>query len=329
MLVVNVAACTPDVRLERGAFRCAMCGLTDQLGASMIQATVYEMEAGAKRGPYHYHQGVEEWMYVVSGTPILRDPAGERTLGPGELVAFESGPRGAHTLSGPGRVVVFSAGWTGWGEAFITVYLDSDKIAAAPGVMFRRRDALDAWFPNQPASTDRPVPQPGLLGAHDSPAVDLLTLEVNPVGSEAAHYRGDAARGYLGARLGARTWEAVLYELAPGESTAPYHYEWCREEWALMLSGAATLRHPDGETTLTGGDITCFPQGPSGAHQLLNTSESSARLIIFSTSTDRPMSAFYPDEGTVLVQVASDEGFLFRLEDQIEDYWDGEPGADV
>jgi hypothetical protein len=39
------------------------------------------------------------------------------------------------------------------------------------------------------------------------------------------------------------------------------------------------------------------------------------------------MSAFYPDEDTVLVSISDHEGFLFRHNDRIEGYWDGEPGA--
>ncbi len=34
------------------------------------------------------------------------------------------------------------------------------------------------------------------------------------------------------------------------------------------------------------------------------------------------MSTFYPDNETVQIQIADDEGFLFPLKDQIEDYWD-------
>ena len=94
-----------------------------------------------------------------------------------------------------------------------------------------------------------------------------------------------------------------------------------------MPSEIPTLRHADGEAVLDPGDILCFPEGPTGAHQLLNQSEGAVRLIIFSTPTGRPMSAFYPDDDTVLVRVSDHEGFLFRLSDQIEDYWDGEPGA--
>lgn len=287
MLVVNLATCDMEEVLERGAFRCTASTLTERLGASVIGASVYEVQAGDKRGPYHYHHGVEEWMYVVSGAPVQRDPSGERTLAPGELVAFPAGPAGAHTLHGPGRVVIFSAGAYGWGEAFVTVYPDSDKIAAAPGVMFRRGDALESW-------------------------------------------REDASRreNATGRRLpGGQTWSAVRFELAPGDETAPYHYEWCRERWMLVLGGTPTLSHADGEELLDPGSIACFPQGPTGAHRLSNGSEDVARLVIFSAPADRPMSAFYPHQGTVLVQISDNEGFLFNEDDRIDDYWDGEPGA--
>jgi uncharacterized cupin superfamily protein len=297
MQVVNVAGCVPDDTFGQGAFRARVFQLTERLGGSFIGATVYEMRAGDKLGPYHFHHGVEEWLYAVSGAPVLRDPDGERSLEPGDLVAFPAGPAGAHTVHGPGRVVMFSVGDRGWGEAFVSVYPDSDKIAAAPGVMFRRADAIET--------------SPG--GASAAPtggAINLLTAALESR-----------------TRLGGQTWNATSYELAPGEATAAYHYEWCREEWALVAAGAPTLRHADGETVLSAGDICCFPQGPAGAHRLRNDSDEPARVIVFSTPTDRPMSAFYPDDDTVLIHTSDGERFLFRDADRIEDYWDREPGA--
>jgi uncharacterized cupin superfamily protein len=304
----NVFSCEPDEELRRGEFHCSGFDLTERLGASVIGATVYEMRAGDKRGPYHYHHGVEEWMYVVSGAPILRAPSGERTLEPGELVAFAADPSGAHTYYGPGRVVVFSAGARGWGEGFVSVYPDSDKIGAAPGVMFRRSEAIDSWHEDLPAQS--PISDAGVS------ATDLLTVAT------------DGAQGIsLGPRLGAVTWATTLFELAPGEASAPYHYDWNREAWALVLSGAPTLRHSDGEQELVPGEILCFPEGPAGARRLLNEGEQPVRLVVFSTPPDGPMSAFYPDDDTVVVRVSNHEGFRFRRGDQIDDYWDGEPGA--
>ena len=142
---VNVAQCDMQLLYERGKFKASYHDLTEALGARVIGATVFETEAGYTRGPYHFHDGVEEWMYVVSGAPVLRDPSGERALEPGTVVAFQAGPDGAHTVDGPGRVVMFSVGARGWGEAFTSVYLDADKIGGKPGVQFLRTAALETW----------------------------------------------------------------------------------------------------------------------------------------------------------------------------------------
>ena len=92
MHVVNAVGCEPDDTFGQGAFHVRVFDLTERLGASVIGATVYEMRACDKLGPYHFHYGVEEWLYALSGAPILRNPDGERALEPGELVAFSAGP---------------------------------------------------------------------------------------------------------------------------------------------------------------------------------------------------------------------------------------------
>ena len=99
-----------DEPLDEAGFRHVATAVGARLGAHRIGAGVYEAEAGVPIWPYHYHHGVEEWLYVISGAPVLREPAGERILTPGDLVCFPSGHRGAHTLKGPGRFVIFSTG---------------------------------------------------------------------------------------------------------------------------------------------------------------------------------------------------------------------------
>ncbi len=153
ILSINVAECETQPLWERGTFRTAYRDLTEPFGAQWIGATVFDTGAGFTRGPFHYHDGVEEWMYVVSGEPVLRDQSGQRTLQPGALVAFSAGPAGAHTYDGPGRVVMFSMGARGWGEAFTSVYTDADKIGGKPGVQFVRSSALETW--NEPRTEDR------------------------------------------------------------------------------------------------------------------------------------------------------------------------------
>jgi uncharacterized cupin superfamily protein len=112
---------------------------------------------------------------------------------------------------------------------------------------------------------------------------------------------------------------ASIYELDPGESICPYHYEGGNEEWLLVLSGRPLLRHPEGEEVLDPGDLVVFPEGPAGAHKLTGQGEETVRLIFFSTDI-RPATAVYPDSGKIGVWPP---GKLFREADAV-DYWEGE-----
>jgi uncharacterized cupin superfamily protein len=73
----------------------------------------------------------------------------------------------------------------------------------------------------------------------------------------------------VGAAVGSQETAMYIYELAPGRSSCPYHYEY-EEEWLLLLDGTLVLRAPDGERTLERGDLVCFPPGPAGAHKIMN-----------------------------------------------------------
>jgi len=150
-----------------------------------------------------------------------------------------------------------------------------------------------AWREDASSTSE---PARGPISKQPGPVANVVSMAVEPFPddepSEVSRVRGTK----LGPLLGAQTWAATLFELAPGDATAPYHYEWCREEWVLELAGAPTLRHPEGEDVLDLCDIVCFPEGPAGAHGLLNHSKETVRLIIFSTPTGRPMSAA-PAEG--------------------------------
>ncbi len=125
-------------------------GFPGELGLRLLGASVYELPDGQWTFPYHYHHGVEEWLYVVAGAPALRDVTGERVLAPGDVVCFPSGPDGAHAVRGPGRVLMFS-GVAAAQAASVAVYPDSDKLGVRPPgggpdrLDFRRRDAVDYW----------------------------------------------------------------------------------------------------------------------------------------------------------------------------------------
>jgi uncharacterized cupin superfamily protein len=74
-----------------------------------------------------------------------------------------------------------------------------------------------------------------------------------------------------------------VYDLDPGSSSSPYHYEY-EEEWLLVVDGTLVLRAHDGEHALQRGDLVRFPPGPEGAHKVMNRSDRPARTLMFSNS---------------------------------------------
>jgi uncharacterized cupin superfamily protein len=127
----------------------------------------------------------------------------------------------------------------------------------------------------------------------------------------------------VGRRLGARLLGGSLYELPPGETTWPYHYELGCEEWLIAVAGRPTLRGPHGERELAPGDVAVFPEGPAGAHQVLNRTDEHCRVLLLSSKSPLAI-VHYPDSGKVGLW-SQDEGYqtILRAEPEL-DYWDGE-----
>jgi uncharacterized cupin superfamily protein len=132
-------------------------------------------------------------------------------------------------------------------------------------------------------------------------------------------YRAGYAK--LHPEIGARTLFGGLFELPPGQSGRPYHYE-SAEEWLLVLEGRVHVRHPDGEDELEAGDLVCFPAGPRGAHKVTNTRETNARVLLISRRTS-PAVAVYPDSDKIGVIADWGERVFARRESAV-DYYDRE-----
>jgi uncharacterized cupin superfamily protein len=102
------------------------------LGSAATAMYLYDLSPGDQQCPYHYEYG-EEWLLVVDGTIVLREPDGERTLERGALVCFPPGPAGAHKImnrgESPARTLMFSSSRI----PAVSVYPDTNKIAVWPG----------------------------------------------------------------------------------------------------------------------------------------------------------------------------------------------------
>jgi len=150
--------------------------------------------------------------------------------------------------------------------------------------------------------------------------VNVYDVETTLDDDDPPGYRSGLAR--IGPALGAAWLGMSIYDLAPGNSICPYHYEQPEEEWLLVLSGRPTLRVPDGEHELDEGDVVCFPAGPDGAHKVTNRGSEPVRVAMLSTKSETGI-AVYPDSNKVGVFPLR---HFFRIEDAVG-YWEDEPPA--
>jgi uncharacterized cupin superfamily protein len=107
-----------------------------------------------------------------------------------------------------------------------------------------------------------------------------------------------------------------LYDLPPGESSCPYHYEY-EEEWLLVVDGSIVLRTPEGEGTAARGELVHFAPGPAGAHKITNRSDDPARFLVFSSARE-PAVSVYPDSDKIGVWVSEEsDSLVFKRETSV------------
>lgn len=135
-------------------------------------------------------------------------------------------------------------------------------------------------------------------------------------------FRGGSFR--FGPLVDAEELGTSVYELPPGQSICPFHYEYAEEEWLLVLAGAPTVRHPDGSDQLSPWDVVCFPRGPRGAHEVRNDTEETVRVLMYST-VKHPAATVYPDSDKIAIWTGNREDDLMVHRSSGVDYWSGEP----
>jgi uncharacterized cupin superfamily protein len=140
---------------------------------------------------------------------------------------------------------------------------------------------------------------------------------------DAAGFRAGMFR--FGASLGAKETGTTVYELPPGESVCPYHYEYGEEEWLLVLAGRPTLREPEGTEQLEPFDVVFFPMGPAGAHEIRNDTDETVRVLMWGMVIT-PTATAYPDSDKVAVWTGDKAEDLIVRRSSGVDYYAGEGG---
>jgi uncharacterized cupin superfamily protein len=127
---------------------------------------------------------------------------------------------------------------------------------------------------------------------------------------------------WFGHPFGADMLGASLIEHLPGSSGDSLHMHYGIEEMFFVLSGAVTVRTPEGEEQLSPGDVVYFPEGPDGLHTFSNRTGEPARMLGISTKRFPDVVA-YPERGVAWVATrhperpvpeSGDAGIIARFE---------------
>jgi uncharacterized cupin superfamily protein len=130
----------------------------------------------------------------------------------------------------------------------------------------------------------------------------------------------------FGRLIGMTKLGASVYDLPPGQSICPYHYEYGEEEALIVLEGTPTLRHPGGSDVLAPWDAVAFPEGPDGAHAVTNDTDSTVRVLMFSTIA-LPGATVYPDSDKVGIWTGNEDDTVMVHRSSKVEYFHGEPGV--
>ena len=128
--VVNVDE-VESMERTKGRFGVTGRRLAAPAGARAIGFNWMELAPGKTSLPYHYHTGIEEGLFVLSGTGELR--IGQERVGvrSGDYAAFPAGPDHAHTLTNTGSEPLRYLSFSNQNTTDICAYPDSNKFAFA------------------------------------------------------------------------------------------------------------------------------------------------------------------------------------------------------
>ena len=73
---------------DRGPSRFRRKQLSDAVGVTDLGCSLYELPAGERSWPYHYHTANEEAIFVLAGEGTMRCERGEIPLEDGVFAAF-------------------------------------------------------------------------------------------------------------------------------------------------------------------------------------------------------------------------------------------------
>jgi len=126
--IVNVDE-VESMERPRGRFGATTKRLGAPAGARSIGFNWMELQPGKTAFPYHYHTGIEEGIFVLSGTGEMRIGKDKAVVRAGDYIAFPAGPDHAHALTNNGQQPLQYLSLSNQNTTDIMGYPDSKKFA--------------------------------------------------------------------------------------------------------------------------------------------------------------------------------------------------------
>ena len=117
--------------------------LGDVFGLTNFGVNLTRLAPGGSSALRHTHTRQDEFIYVLSGHPVLKTDAGETPLSPGMCAGFKAGSGDAHHLLNPTseEVIFLEVGDRSAGDEVVYPDDDIQAVLGADGAWaFRRKD---------------------------------------------------------------------------------------------------------------------------------------------------------------------------------------------
>ncbi len=115
----------------------------------------------------------------------------------------------------------------------------------------------------------------------------------------------------------------AIYEIPPLKANYPYHYHSKNEEVFYVISGKGILESPNGNRSISAGDIIICPPSEKGAHKIINASQDEKLVYLDCDTVNSPDIAYYPNSDKVGIIINGESSAFYKQSDRA-DYYEGE-----
>lgn len=98
-MIVRRSLVSPEINSKPGWGHIETSRLSDAGALTQFGASLQVLFPGAKASIRHWHEHVDEFLFVVNGEVTVTEDDGHHTLAPGDSACWPAGVRNGHTVS--------------------------------------------------------------------------------------------------------------------------------------------------------------------------------------------------------------------------------------